>query len=85
MLIEGQMPLLPTMSTDSFFNLVESLPSTTPTDAHDGGQLVSFVQPHGPSVSRVSLGETVVQICCADHWRADVTAARRKTVSGQWL
>jgi hypothetical protein len=45
MLIEGQMPLLPTMSTDSFFNLVESLPSTTSTDAPDGSQLVSFVLP----------------------------------------
>lgn len=33
------MPLLPTMSTDSFFNLVESLPAATPrSDAHDTTQ-----------------------------------------------
>ena len=84
MLIEGQMPLLPTMSTDSFFNLVESLPSTTPTDAPDGSQLVSFVQllSHGLSSSTFSgcspdlLGRSLVRRCPALPW---------KTVSCQWL
>ena len=69
MLIEGQMPLLPTMSTDSFFNLVEALPSTTPTDAPDGSQLVSCVQPPScdRSMSRLVFGGSVGQICFADH------------------
>lgn len=40
MLMEGQMPLLPTMSTDSFFNLVESFPSTTPRSVAPKGSLV---------------------------------------------